>query len=90
MPFFCQPFKCSSESNLSRYAIHRNHRVVVCAGTQKQKNKVVGDYLLAHGRFQFRSNAIETELISATYGNNLRRNHIFDSCILFFWNFRVS
>jgi hypothetical protein len=33
---FCQAGHCNSEWSFGRYAIHRNHGAIACAGTQKQ------------------------------------------------------
>jgi hypothetical protein len=36
MPPFFQSLHCDYELSLGRYAVHRNHGAIACAGTQKQ------------------------------------------------------
>jgi hypothetical protein len=47
----CQSLHCASELFFGRYAIHRNHGAVACAGTQNNI-QAEGDCLRADGPFE--------------------------------------
>jgi hypothetical protein len=63
----CHSFHGGSEPSLGRYAIHRSHGVVACAGTQQQRlNGRLLDYLCVNGPFEGKNMIISTPFLSSS------------------------
>jgi hypothetical protein len=71
MRLLCWSLHFKFEWGFGRYAVHRNHGVVACAGTQNNI-QAVGDYLRADGLFEGKTDRFDPVLNSTErYGVQL-------------------